>query len=690
MADGVEGSGRSLLVRKVEESIRKGDPALLLALMRLCYYALKFSIQRPRLTGVGWERQVVQAHQDSNLFWDLWMLRRHALRDTVLLPAFDVDPERAWDSLTEDEQKLKPFIMKAIGKLEVLPGMLLTIVLRRPELSTDRDIIRAIVARDDFVRYEDRTASLVPPKLWDDREVMIEVSKKDPKSLYQASERLLSTPDFVNEAFSAMIATNGEYKTWKAILYNERLRKRIALNLLSNNFPCKKVFNDFPCKKVFNALDSQFDLFFSELDPFHLPRDWEDILDKCNESRQTRSVYPCPIEKRDSHKEMVALVDMDPLYLRFVSAPLAATQEFLEEAVKPAFRKNADEAWEGLSPEQRRQEHFILTALQSQCYFIGFPTVLENQMFDRFYPELVSNRSIVLARVEMPDFATAFSELNRRYVIHNTLCGDPDVVLAVISKIPSSITSVSDELLRTPEFVGKAIEGAGYAVLESETARQTLRRHQHLLVQLLHKRHDDPRNLDALLSTLFDEMASVEWTRQLALAWLTRGPGYFQRSTRHERFDALYRDKQFMIEAIARTKCLTRLWFESTLQKPWDFDMILAAVVSNGDFICEIEKKGGYLISVLHTFAREARVKLEHHERLFAWLLVEHRIEKLGNNETAAALNKQIAELIDAPYGIKLHQIRLAVATLERLGYRHSERDTYDIGLHRARLDFTV
>jgi len=523
-----------------------------------------------------------------------------------------------------------------------------------------------------FRRYINDFVFDVPMQCRDNHDIMIALADIDSLYLRFASDRLKATQEFFRDA-----VLKNENEIWNVLLGTEHLTQPGVVVRALKEHP--------PCKKVVQVHEYHFAHLFSN------PDDFRDILSRPDDFQTCNTVlrkhipgfiFCCPDEIGDSHDMMVALAGMDSRYLRFASDRLTATQEFVEEAVEPAFLENADGAWEGLSHYQMGQKVYAITALRST--FRASPFDDFDVYLNLHSPELARDKDIALAVVDLPSFTTVMmkrADLFDPFPFDDTLRDDPEVMIAVASRISYLIAHASDELLSRPEFVEEAISAVGYAILRSPTARETLRSHQGLFIQLIQKSFDTLYEHCGLLDAHFDEMTSVEWSRGLALAWLTHGSGYFPGSS-HEHFlimrESLYRDDDFMNEAITKTLRLEQLLNASHPVSPWDFEKVLTAVLSHRDSPFTIDSALGVNGPFLRDFAEEARYKLELHERFVSFLLAANRsgLLQVGSATLPHEMNKVIADFMGVPYGEALrNRIRMALAFVNRMGYGRVQRD---------------
>ena len=254
---------------------------------------------------------------------------------------------------------------------------------------------------------------------------------------------------------------------------------------------------------------------------------------------------------------------------------------------------------------------------------------------------------------------------------------DQEVMLAVAARDPYCIKYASDELLESPSFfevtlneaaAEGAVEAISFALMESETARGTLRNHPALFKQLLQK--GTALVCVGMLAFVASKMTTFDWDRGLAFLWLTQ-LGYFP-SLGHDRFSAMdeciYCDYEFMTEAIASTIQLSTLFRVSSPFLSWNFDMMLIAIASSSDFLAAFDVFFYDKVGDTRDFTSLAQRKLKDHNRLYTWLLVQRELVGLGS-ETAQTLNKQIADFLDVPYGKVPSKIRIALTALCKVGY---------------------
>jgi hypothetical protein len=119
---------------------------------------------------------------------------------------------------------------------------------------SERDLVLYLVAQDDFASrhaydagrsfslhqhsHHDRSLYVVPENLRDDHEVMIAVSAKCPWSFRFASERLLSSNDFIKQAIEAAHNTGIVAMEILSIIAREILKQQVARRTLYDHPDC--------------------------------------------------------------------------------------------------------------------------------------------------------------------------------------------------------------------------------------------------------------------------------------------------------------------------------------------------------------------------------------------------------------------------------------------------------------------
>lgn len=99
----------------------------------------------------------------------------------IKLARLRVDADNYWDSLTEDEQRSKEFILAALQSEELpedFDGFSSNTF--PSSIRNDRDIFLARVAREDFASEYQHDRLFVPPKLRADKEVILKIIPKHP------------------------------------------------------------------------------------------------------------------------------------------------------------------------------------------------------------------------------------------------------------------------------------------------------------------------------------------------------------------------------------------------------------------------------------------------------------------------------------------------------------------------------
>jgi hypothetical protein len=119
---------------------------------------------------------------------------------------------------------------------------------------SERDLVLYLVAQDDFTSchafdaghslslhqhsYHDKNLYVVPENLRDDYEVMLAVSAKCPWSFRFASQRLLSSSDFIKMAIEAIDSTGIVAMEILSILAREILKQQVARRTLHEHPDC--------------------------------------------------------------------------------------------------------------------------------------------------------------------------------------------------------------------------------------------------------------------------------------------------------------------------------------------------------------------------------------------------------------------------------------------------------------------
>lgn len=275
-----------------------------------------------------------------------------------MLPDFDVDDEKTWRSLSNGDMDNPLVVIKALQTLKDLPMILSDILASAaphqsfPHLEADQDVVLARADCLDFPTIGSHRHQLAPV-LCDNDEVMMKLASKCPKLLHQASDRLLSSPDFVENAVDSIFANLQVCEAWTEI--TDGLFPTVAKVVALNKYP--------PSWYVWNKLEFAMRcMFFGILHEAMIANDI-DIITFITAKFQFASP-PYPEEWRNNHDIMVNLImSRSTTFLTCASDQQLVDPTFFNEAIQPAFNKNADETWASLSHAQKYQASFVLAAL---------------------------------------------------------------------------------------------------------------------------------------------------------------------------------------------------------------------------------------------------------------------------------------------------------------------------------------
>lgn len=608
-----------------------------------------------------------------------WKLRRRELIGSVLLPAFDVDPELAWFRLFPEEMILKPLVINALKTLSTIPRDLRHAIQENHWM--DRDVCLALAAHNDVASFAEFIG--FSTVTMEDREVALALLKACPNLLHRISGPLFSSQDFVSDVLRAMFDNNEEYNVWEAIVTGSSLALQNALMMST------AMQRHPPSKEVVRELQYEIERFLSDATNFS---DLESRIEAQKVYSSLRREFPggyrdqvwCSEDIGDNDEKMASLVRENPLYLRYATDRLLSDERFYETVIVPAFQEDLEAAWS--ATRYRNSKYIVLAALANHDKFVAPPRHLRGHSFHAWFNDLASDRDILIAGAALSSFVDGYP-FDRTFNDNPPLRSDREVLLALATKKQSILQDSSVELLESSSFVGDAINVVGFAVWFSPVAQRTILQNQDLFVRLICswdlfkwvRDKDEESPVLGQVDRILDEMTTVAWTRELRAAWLVHC-GYFPISS-HEEFNAassrLYGNKSFMMEAIQNTRRLSNLYWTSIPHILWDFDMILAAVLAHGNTVAAIEDTFGEHPECVLDFARDCQTKLGNHASFKTWLLVMHRNPDMlmRGNETAVDLNRCIADLVDVPYGKKFHQLRDALAILSSLGYVPASKD---------------
>jgi hypothetical protein len=253
-------------------------------------------------------------------------------RRETLLTAFEYDSRGAWFKLTEREKQEKEYVVKALSCGTFLnPWNDYHLHYREAhfpqQFLEDRDAVLAYVSQKDFQKKFRSSLFEVPESLRDDREVILEVCRKNSKALSVASERLKDDWDVVMAALqegSSHCLDQFEY-------VSPRLRRNKDLVRVQMEMACR---DD---EENFNSLDFLKHAELSTKDEKQLALECMNLLKITGNS----SIFLnyCSTALKDDKDVMMRFIEDDSWWmLEYCSERLRACDEVVNAAVSQSSK----------------------------------------------------------------------------------------------------------------------------------------------------------------------------------------------------------------------------------------------------------------------------------------------------------------------------------------------------------------